>query len=151
MLQIALGQFTGKEEEIYSRLHDTFNRTQVALALGIRRTTLWEIQTEIIVPARILDFDLYTKSHAKRLDFYCMTIFAIAKRHLDSQKLLREERVREGYVVKGSAYTAAAAIMHEQRKLYSRKAFDYSVEVNIIDKVQNRYAYSSNRYERAAS
>lgn len=91
---------------------ETFTREEIAEQLGIGRTTLWRIERQIVEPARILDFYRYTKSHPRRLDWYCVFVLTRGFEHLKGEK----------------SYEAALEKMRQQRQMYSRQSFDQFVE-----------------------
>lgn len=114
----------GWEWEIFTKLHKTYSREEIALYLGLSsRTTVWKIHREILDPAILPDYDEYIKTNSKEVDMYCLTLFGSA---WYLRKLTR-------------SYPAAMAIMKENYLSFSRKSFNNYIQINVLDKLKGEF------------
>ncbi|HEY9830725.1 MAG TPA: hypothetical protein V6D26_09105 [Stenomitos sp.] len=100
----------------------TFTREEAAKRFGISRTTLWRIESKIVIPAKILDYSRYVKAHPTQLDWYCIWVLSNAIGHLKG----------EGFYVK------ASEAMRQQQLLYLKRNFDEIVKDLATKNVRNK-------------
>lgn len=91
---------------------ETFTREEAAKRFGVSRTTLWRIESKIVLPAKILDYNRYVNAHPTQLDWYCVWVLGNAIGHLRGE----------------GSYAKAAEVMHQQQLLYLRRRFDEIVK-----------------------
>ncbi len=100
----------------------TFTREEAAKRFGISRTTLWRIESKIVIPAKILDYSRYVKAHPTQLDWYCIWVLGNAIGHLKGE----------------GSYVKASEAMRQQQLLYLKRNFDEIVKNLATKNVRNR-------------
>jgi transcriptional regulator with XRE-family HTH domain len=103
---------------------ETFTREEAAKRFGISRTTLWRIESKIVLPAKILDYKRYVNAHPTQLDWYCVWVLGNAIGHLKGE----------------GSYVKATEVMHQQQLLYLRRRFD-----EIVKNLANQNATNKRR------
>jgi len=105
---------------------ETFTREEAAKRFGVSRTTLWRIESKVVLPAKILDYQRYVKAHPTQLDWYCIWVLGSALGHLKGE----------------GSYVKAAEVMRQQQLIYLRRHFDEIVKnlANQNSKNQRRAA-----------
>ncbi len=102
--------------------NETFTREEAAKRFGISRTTLWRIESKIVLPAKILDYKRYVDAHPTQLDWYCVWVLGNAIGHLNGE----------------GTYTRAATVMREQQLCYLRRNFDEVIKHLSTKNVTNK-------------
>ncbi len=92
--------------------NETFTREEAAKRFGVSRTTLWRIESKIVLPAKLLDYKRYVNAHPTQLDWYCVWVLGNAIGHLKGE----------------GSYVKASEVMHQQQLLYLRRRFDEIVK-----------------------
>jgi transcriptional regulator with XRE-family HTH domain len=100
----------------------TFTREEAAKRFGVSRTTLWRIESRIVLPAKILDYQRYVKSHPTELDWYCVWVLSNAIGHLKGE----------------GSYAKASEVMRQQQLLYLKRNFDEIVKNLATQNVRNK-------------
>lgn len=100
----------------------TFTREEAAKRFGVSRTTLWRIESKIVVPAKILDYQRYVKAHPTELDWYCIWVLGNAIEHLKGE----------------GSYAKATEVMRQQQLLYLKRNFDEIVKNLATQNVRNK-------------
>jgi transcriptional regulator with XRE-family HTH domain len=91
---------------------ETFTREEAAKRFGVSRTTLWRIESKVVLPAKILDYQRYVKAHPTQLDWYCVWVLGSALGHLKGE----------------GSYVKASEVMRQQQLIYLKRNFDEIVK-----------------------